>query len=535
MTEPASRAGGAPAQGPADAGRPGFATCQLVSWVSHEIVQEPLHALVVQARFAHVLDRASLRGDAEILGTLLCGDLACASLLEPPWAMVPEGSHVRHKHHQLREGKVELQSHGWLLCSHPRHGDLLTRVPPDWARQRFEEGGFLQLPHADTLCAKLEPHTPATAATKVPRAGFTVKVVAAYGVPWIVEHEQVAVRREPSAAAELLGIMVKGDVVGVSGCRGDWVELARDSEVRCSRPGSGALAVNLGAVSPIRQTSAPCPTSGPRAHGDGGAAVFEDAPAAQAWMMKRHPKLGQLLRRMSKPKGGLGENCVASEARRRLYSEVVGICYRRIYEENLQSLWDGERDKLPSRESLETKLFDDSASIVHVAAAGRLAGGAIVRRFSVRARQVVQGNSHLNLQGPISDLDCCIGRTTIGYIDSCAAEAGLRAGRTIWATLSAMRCVCLACHSILLQQTVDFWRSCGMRKLDPACERDCEEFRKLIMVRTAGRVVCELADVVRELPPSHLPLFVWVSAQYLEDVDGPHAGYVFAPDDDSDA
>merc|ERR1719210_413997 len=118
--------------------------------------------------------------------------------------------------------------------------------------------------------------------------------------------------------------------------------------------------------------------------------------ATKAWMLVAHPSHGQLLRRARKRKGGLGTGCVLSELRQRLYNEVVDLCHRRIYEENYETLWDGERDKMPTRDSVEAKLFDGHITVLHVSVEGKFSGGAIIKQFSIRARQV-EGSSNLNL------------------------------------------------------------------------------------------------------------------------------------------
>eukprot|EP00913_Durusdinium_trenchii_P018450 g17333.t1 len=70
-------------------------------------------------------------------------------------------------------------------------------------------------------------------------------------------------------------------------------------------------------------------------------------------MLVEHPEYGQLLRRARKRKGGLASGCVLSPERLQMYQQVVELCHRRIYKENLESLWDGEADKLPTMESIE--------------------------------------------------------------------------------------------------------------------------------------------------------------------------------------
>merc|ERR1712187_393583 len=94
------------------------------------------------------------------------------------------------------------------------------------------------------------------------------------------------------------------------------------------------------------------------------------------------------------------------------------------------------------------------------------------------------------------------GTTTVAYIDSAAAMSGRGIGKAIWDAIQRMRFICVTCHSILLQKTVDFWQACGMRRMDPSSEKDCEDFRRAMLVHTTGKVLVELADVVRELPTS---------------------------------
>lgn len=55
-----------------------------------------------------------------------------------------------------------------------------------------------------------------------------------------------------------------------------------------------------------------------------------------------------------------------------------------------------------------------------------------------------------------------------------------------------------------------------MLHLDPSSEKDCDTFRRLVMVHTMGKVVCELTDLQEALPKSKLPLFVWVPAKFAE-------------------
>ncbi|CAE7875451.1 mdlA, partial [Symbiodinium sp. KB8] len=136
-----------------------------------------------------------------------------------------------------------------------------------------------------------------------------------------------------------------GDVVGVRRRKGNWVELTQDSDVRFKkREGGGDPPI--AAMNNLRRHKV-SPT---------GTASSSTAlvPESEAWMLVEHPNFGQLLRRARKRKGGLGHGCVLTEQRLMMYQQVIEVCHRRIYKENLDSLWDGEADKLPSQDSLET-------------------------------------------------------------------------------------------------------------------------------------------------------------------------------------
>lgn len=409
--------------------------------------------------------------------------------------------------------------------------------PLGFMTRRPSGHGEVQLPTQDTEEFAREDHWPLAHPTarhaESSDSDFTVKVLAAFGEPWVVEHEQVVVRRGPSTDDMPLGIMLKGDVAGVRRRKGDWVELMQDSEVRFRKKGpEGSATTDLGPINPIREQRVPdSPARRARRNEEreDEKRTAPDTARAKAWMLVEHPTLGQLLRRARKRKGGLSVGCVLGKLRGDLYREVVELCHRRIYEENLQGLWDGDREKLPSLETVEAKIFDGHSTVVHVSHAGRFAGGAIVKRFSVRAR-CIEGTPNLNFTAGKSDTPERSGRTVVGYIDVCAAEPGTHTGRVIWETVTTMRFVCVTCHSILLQKTVDFWQACGMRRLDPASERDCEEFKRLILVHTMGKVTCELADVQEVLPHSKLPLFVWVPSRFSQVTADPNSDYIFRPD-----
>ena len=62
----------------------------------------------------------------------------------------------------------------------------------------------------------------------------------------------------------------------------------------------------------------------------------------------------------------------------------------------------------------------------------------------------------------------------MGYIDSMASELQTKSGKVMWDFIVGMSVICVACHSILRQKTVDFWQARGMRKMDPSSEKEPE-------------------------------------------------------------
>lgn len=165
--------------------------------------------------------------------------------------------------------------------------------------------------------------------------------------------------------------------------------------------------------------------------------------------MVEHPELGQLMRRARKRKGGLGSGCVLSPERLQMYQEVVELCHRRIYKENLESLWDGEAEKLPTLETIEAKLFDEEMEVLHVTQDGKFTGGALVKELSVKARHV-EGSSNLNLAAPAhhhpGTSTEILGTSTVGYIDSMASEEKTQSGRVMWDFMHALHLPGLSFH-----------------------------------------------------------------------------------------
>merc|ERR1712050_343334 len=171
------------------------------------------------------------------------------------------------------------------------------------------------------------------------------------------------------------------------------------------------------------------------------------------------------------------------------------------YEDNLDVSWEGDREKLPLPETLEAKLFGSSVTVIHAMLGGAFAGGAIIKEVKVPVKTAPDPFGG-RLEGQP-------GHTPVGYIDTCATVAGTHAGSIIWNAVASMKFAFVACHSILLQSTVSFWKSRGMWMMNPDRPEDCELFRDRVRLSTSGKLVCELSDLKRALPSSNLPLLVW--------------------------
>jgi len=339
-----------------------------------------------------------------------------------------------------------------------------------------------------------------------------IRVVCGFGEPWNVEQEQVRVFPSPDDTEAPLGILCRGDIAGGKRREGNWLELTQDSEVRIQAPGAAESTGRLGGISAAREVRELKEAWGSQ-EGDDMARAMGAKPnrgfyevvraeaGREAWVMVESTSLGQLLRRCERLPGSMSD-CVVGRERLMLYREVIQLCHRRIYSENLESLWAGDHQRLPTPESLEAKLLDVDAKVLHVANGGRICGGAIIREVAVRAKQL-QGAGDVRPT-----------RATVCYIDMCAAEPGSHAGSAVWAVLSQGAYACITCHPIMLQDTVDFWQSRGMRRFDPSDEKDCETFSKQVLTHT-GTLCCELTDVQEALPNSKLPLFVFISTRFI--------------------
>merc|ERR1719343_838786 len=243
-------------------------------------------------------------------------------------------------------------------------------------------------------------------------------------------------------------------------------------------------------------------------------------------MMVSHRIFGTLIRKCRERRGGLDDACVVSERRRRCYDEVVNLCHKRIYEDNLEGLWGGDREKMPTPQALQAKLFETNTTVIHACLEDQFAGGAIIKEYLSVAHA---GESGVNVSS--KDSHPLLGTSLIGYVDSCASTLGSHAGSAIWGAIQKMRFLCVACHSILLQDTVHFWMKSGMRRYDPADKVSQQEFSTAILMRTHGTVVVELEDIQKALPASKLPLFIWIPGA-MEVETEIHQEHIFTPDPD---
>mmetsp|Transcript_27012 Transcript_27012/g.46883 ORF Transcript_27012/g.46883 Transcript_27012/m.46883 type:complete len:921 (+) Transcript_27012:86-2848(+) len=382
-------------------------------------------------------------------------------------------------------------------------------------------------------------------AFKKPKHMTHLMVVSGVGEPWAVEHDQVVVRQGPDIKAAPIGVLNKGDIVGVKRRQGAWVELVPNFDVRMRKSvGNAAPIWSPNTIEEIEMEGG----KGKVANADESildyvmaynAGVREEDkedkedkprqnPRVSGWMLTKSELYGQMLRRVRKRKGGL-EGCIVSEQRASIYREVIELCHRRIYQENLEELWENNIDLMPTIKSIEAKLFERYITIVHAAVNNRFAGGAIVKKTWIKAG-MLDGRASA-LCGEVSDGALVRGRCPVLYIDSCSSEPGTHAGSSIWKVVSQMPSLCVACHSVLLQSTVDFWQSKGMIRMDPISEKDCRSFSEQLRLHSVGTLVASLPDLAAKLPSSKLPLFVWINAKCVATVaDSTQEHPLFTPD-----
>lgn len=324
--------------------------------------------------------------------------------------------------------------------------------------------------------------------------GVHVQTSSGFGIPWAVVHKQVIVRSRPSTHAQPLGLAVKGDVVG-------------EGVMQSSRASSKAQQdgwVQLVDCTDVRQRESSAPEPRP---------FMPDSEAS--WMLTAHPTMGKLLRRCDGQTSLDTPGLLLSAARRGLYSRVMEVCHRRIWVDNKDTLWEGKESKIPPRSTHEAKLFNKNVTVFHARrGTGECVGGALVQQFDVKA---------MLLQLPFVGTVIGQQKTTasseaeakefmpVGYIDCFATERGSHAGPALWAAIRRLPFCVLACHSVLTERTVEFWRSCGMHHADVESEADRKAFRDAMQLHSEGRAELLLEHLVEALPKSALPLFVWAN------------------------
>lgn len=422
-----------------------------------------------------------------------------------------------------RPPRFRLDKGNWWM--HLREGTQVYRRTEDVVLEMLGVGGLkvhgyvLREDQARTYLEHMPPQEP----------GMIIRMLSGFGEPLVSCVDGVPLYYERDSHSEQYGVLKRGDVVGVRKKDEKWCELVVNGDMRkIDDEGIDAAQTVEGLNSFVK--IAISETKGPAKERRSTAQMPDLVEYRRAWIPLKGTHGEKLVDHSNC--SDLEEGCLLQKERGKLYKEVTGLCHDRIYEENFSTLWDGDRTKLPSRKSLEAKLFDRNTTVLHASRGDVLVGGAIIKEFKVRAMALTSTSGTLGVGVDIGQPEGYMGNTFVGYIDSCASVPSSHAGSALWDVVSKLGFVIVACHPILLQSTVDFWLSRGMRRFEVELQKDCEEFRTSLLVLTQGKVQCELADLVDALPPSHLPLLVWMStkcAEIQDDLDG--VSRVFVPDD----
>ncbi|CAE7231032.1 mdlA [Symbiodinium natans] len=145
----------------------------------------------------------------------------------PDDLILEEGDQLRTVDHAIarifRDGDIR-----WLTV--PPSSQVYRNLEPLLGPQGIQRLGYVKIESA--AGPLLRRHTAVD-------TGVTITELSSYGEPWVVEHDQVVVRRGPSTTERPVGIMIKGDVVGVRRRKGNWVELTQDSDVRFKKREGG--------------------------------------------------------------------------------------------------------------------------------------------------------------------------------------------------------------------------------------------------------------------------------------------------------
>lgn len=220
------------------------------------------------------------------------------------------------------------------------------------------------------------------------------------------------------------------------------------------------------------------------------------------WVVANHEKYGHMLEQLDGHEGFDG--CLVADPFLEMYNDVIGICHQRIWEDNVDELWEGDRGRMPSRRAITAKLMRPATMVLHATALGEFVGGAIVH--AVRVPSLSRGYRE---------------ESTVIYLDSCATVPGNKAGKAMWQELVKLPGVLLALHSIPLESTMNFWVARGMKQVDPTSIGHQQWITDELMARSGGLVDIRLADLAVALPRSSLPLFVSVMPNPLSVLEDP--------------
>lgn len=316
-----------------------------------------------------------------------------------------------------------------------------------------------------------------------------IQTLSGIGEPWRVVYDRVVVRSNKSADSAPLGVVLKGDVFGIDEEDDNWVRLPAGADAR------------------VRQKAGTAPRP---EH------IPQNADGRGAWLMVDHVVHKRLIEPvppdwLAGGARGLGApDLLLTPARRGVYVRVCGICQRRIWAENVDTLWEGKEERLCGVETLEAKLFQRGVTVFHARKGGRFVGGAIVRTARMKVWLEVRYENGDVI--PVSHDDECSSQSMeVTYVDCAATEVGSRVGRDLWQAICGLPTALVALHSIPVPETVEFWKSRGARFFDSERESDGFFFSPMgrerrqqgerVARRPRGRTTSKQAASVRMVQP----------------------------------
>merc|ERR1712060_995128 len=95
----------------------------------------------------------------------------------------------------------------------------------------------------------------------------------------------------------------------------------------------------------------------------------------------------------------------------------------------------------------------------------------------------------------------------VTYIDDLATARDSHAGRALWKALVGMSADLVALHSVLVESTVNFWTSCGFRRVDPGNPEDVAWLTGDLYTKSGAVHSLQVDSFLALLPRSDLPLF----------------------------